>query len=171
MNYQTAINDHYKANPLCIWSQPKKFPAQVATSDDAKTEGYDALTQAGLLVRTTAEKKVMIIASKQVNNYDLSDAGRSTWTPDPAQPGYGNFCYGYRVVTSIDNSTVGENASSAKTAVVDYHYKVTNAASWAHSPGMNTAFPSIDAALSTSQAAKASLVMNGEHWTYAGQNP
>ena len=36
----------------------------------------------------------MIIASKQVNNYDLSDAGRSTWTPDPAQPGYGNFCYG-----------------------------------------------------------------------------
>src|SRR5271166_4111538 len=70
MNYKAAINDHYKANPECIWRQPKKLPAQAATSDDAKTEGYDALTQAGLLVRTTAEKKVFIVASKQVNNYD-----------------------------------------------------------------------------------------------------
>jgi len=171
INYKAAINDHYKASPACIWSQPKKLPAQAATSDDAKTEGYDALTQAGLLVRTTAEKKVFIVASKQVNNYDLSDAGRSTWTPDPTQPGYGNFCYGYRDVTSIDNATVGENASGVKTAVVDYHYKIANVASWVNSPGMKTAFPSIDAALSSSPAAKASLVLNGDHWTYAGQNP
>ena len=91
LNYKAAINDHFKASPACLWPQPKKFPVQAATSDDAKTEGYDALTQAGLLTRTTAEKKVFIVASKQVNNYDLSDTGRSTWTPDPTQPGYGNF--------------------------------------------------------------------------------
>ena len=107
MNYETAINDYYKAHPLCIWSQAKKFPVQAATSDDAKTQGYDALTDAGLLTRTTGEKKVMIIASKQVNNYDVSDKGRSAWTPDPTQPGYGNFCYGHRDVTSIDNFTTG----------------------------------------------------------------
>src|ERR1700685_2314092 len=65
INYKTAINDHFKAIPACIWSQPKKFPVQAATSDDAKTEGYDALTQEGLLTRTTAEKKVLIVASKQ----------------------------------------------------------------------------------------------------------
>jgi len=169
MNYKSAINDHFKANPACIWSQPKKLPAQAATSDDAKTEGYDALTQAGLLVRTTAEKKVFIVASKQVNNYDLSDSGRSTWTPDPTQPGYGNFCYGNREVTSIDNSTVGANPSGAKTAIVDYHYKIANVATWANSAEMKTAFPTIDTALSTSPAAKASLVMNGDHWAYAGQ--
>ena len=171
MNYKAAINDHYKADPVCIWSQPKKLPAQATTSDDAKTEGYDALTQAGLLVRSTAEKKVFIVASKQVNNYDLSDAGRSTWTPDPTQPGYGNFCYGYREVTSIDNSTVGRNASGLKTAVVDYHYKISNLASWANSPGMKTAFPSIDTALNSSPSGRASLVMNGDRWTYAGPNP
>ena len=169
MNYKTAINDHYKASPTCIWSQPKKLPAQAATSDDAKTEGYDALTQAGLLVRTTAEKKVSIVASKQVNNYDLSDSGRSTWTPDPTQPGYGNFCYGNREVTSIDNSTVGANPAGVKTAVVDYHYKIANVATWANSAEMKTAFPSIETALSASPAATASLVMNGDHWTYAGQ--
>jgi hypothetical protein len=64
MSYKAAINDHYKAFPVCIWPQARKFPAQAATSDDAKTEGYDALTQEGLLARTTAEKKVLIIASK-----------------------------------------------------------------------------------------------------------
>ncbi|HVI77977.1 MAG TPA: hypothetical protein VM715_07405, partial [Candidatus Acidoferrum sp.] len=79
MSYKAAINDHFKAHPACIWSEPKKFPAQATTSDDAKTEGYDALTQQGLLARTTAEKKVLIVASKQVNNYDLSDKGRSAW--------------------------------------------------------------------------------------------
>jgi len=25
MSYKAAINDHYKAFPVCIWSQPKKF--------------------------------------------------------------------------------------------------------------------------------------------------
>jgi hypothetical protein len=37
LSYKAAINDHYKAFPVCIWSQAKKFPVQAATSDDAKT--------------------------------------------------------------------------------------------------------------------------------------
>jgi hypothetical protein len=167
-NYKTAINDHFKSNPACIWSQSKKLPAQEATSDDAKTEGYDALTQAGLLTRTTAEKKVLIIASKQVNNYDLSDTGRSTWTPDPNQPGYGNFCYGHREVTSIDNSIVGTTASGAKTATIQYHYKIADLPSWAQSQQVQTAFPSIAGAENANQTDKATLVMNGQQWTYAG---
>src|SRR6202789_3125262 len=68
MSYKAAINDHFKTLPVCIWSQPKKLPVQAATSDDAKTEGYDALTQEGLLTRTTAEKKALVVVSKQVNN-------------------------------------------------------------------------------------------------------
>src|SRR6201992_156877 len=121
-NYQTAINDYYKAHPVCIWQDTKKMPVQAATADDAKTEGYDALTDAGLLTRTTAEKKVFIIASKQVNNYDLSDQGRSSWNADTTQPGYGNFCYGHRAVDSIDSFTNGVNASGLKTAQVNYQY-------------------------------------------------
>src|ERR1700679_43643 len=130
LSYKAAINDHFKAFPVCIWSQPKKFPVQAATADDSKTEGYDALTQEGLLQRTTAEKKVLIIASKQVNNYDLSDKGRTSWTPDSSQPGYGNFCYGNREVTSIDDSTLGTNGTGAKTVDVAYHYQIANLASW-----------------------------------------
>src|ERR1700685_808825 len=124
LSYRAAINDHFKAFPVCIWSQPKKFPVQAATADDSKTVGYDALMQGGLLTRFTAENKVLVIASKQVNNYDLSDKGRTSWTPDSSQPGYGNFCYGNREVTSLDNSTMGTDGGGAKTVDVNYHYEI-----------------------------------------------
>lgn len=166
MSYRAAINDHFKAHPSCIWSQPKKFPVQAATSDDAKTEGYDALTQEGLLTRTTGEKKVMIVASKQVNNYDLSDKGRTAWTADSTQPGYGNFCYGNREVTSVDDSTLGTNSDGAKTVAVSYHYKIANVAAWANSAEMKTAYPSIASSLDTDPSDRATLVMTGDHWTY-----
>jgi hypothetical protein len=166
-NYQAAINNYYKAHPLCVWQDTKKLPVQAATSDDAKTEGFDALTDAGLLTRTTAEKKVLIIASKQVNNYDLSAQGRSSWTPDPTQPGYGNFCYGHRAVDSIDGVTTGVNGSGLKTAEVNYHYSLADVPSWAQSEEVKTAFPSLAAALAQSQPAHDSLVMNGSNWQVA----
>jgi hypothetical protein len=164
MNYQTAINDYYKAHPACIWQDTKKFPVQAATSDDAKTEGFDALTDTGLLTRTTAEKKVFIIASKQVNNYDLSDQGRSAWTPDTAQPGYGNFCFGHRAVDAIDSFTAGVNGSGLKTAQVNYHYSFADVPAWAKSQEVQTAFSSVGAALAHSQPGQDSLVMNGGNW-------
>src|SRR5271170_8451192 len=86
INFTTAINTYYSTHPACLWSDPIKFPVQADTSNASKTSGYDALVDQGLLVRTTAEKKVLIIASKQVNNYDLSDKGRTAWTADVNQP-------------------------------------------------------------------------------------
>jgi hypothetical protein len=163
-NYQTAINDYYKAHPACVWQDTKKFPVQAATSDDAKTEGYDALTDAGLLTRTTAEKKVFIIASKQVNNYDLSAPGRSAWTPDTSQPGYGNFCFGHRTVDSIDSFTAGVNGSGLKTAEVNYHYSFADVPEWAKNQEVQTAFSSVGAALAHGQPGQDSLVMNGDTW-------
>jgi hypothetical protein len=162
--YKAAINDYFKAHPACIWQDPKKFPVQEATSDDAKTQGYDALTQEGLLTRTSAEKKRVIIGSKQVNNYDLSDKGRTAWTPDSSQPGYGNFCFGSREVTSIDNSTVGTNSSGAKTVSVTYHYKIANVADWAESQEMKTAYPTMAAALDQTPSETTTLTQGGGRW-------
>jgi hypothetical protein len=169
-NYQTAINDYYKARPSCLWQDTKKFPVQAATSDDAKTQGYDALTDAGLLARTTAEKKVFIIASKQVNNYDLSPQGRTAWTADTAQPGYGNFCYGHRAVDAIDSFTTGVNGSGLKTATVNYHYSLADVPGWAKSEEVKTAFSSVGSALAQSQPAQDSLVMNGTMWQVTKAN-
>ncbi len=166
-NFKSAIDNYYKAHPACLWPEAKKFPVQAATADDAKTAGYDALTDAGLLTRTTAEKKVFILGSKQVNDYDLSDKGRSVWTQDSTQPGYGNFCYGHRQVTSIDSSTTGVNGSGTKTAQVNYHFTMGDVAGWAQSQEMQTAFPNLNDSLAGSQMGQATLVMNGNNWQMA----
>jgi hypothetical protein len=161
---EAAINHYHGVHPLCIWQEPKKFPIQAATADEAKTEGLDALTDAGLLKRTTAEKQRFLIGSKQVNNYDLSDKGRSAWTQDTTQPGYGNFCYGHLHVTSIDNFTTAVNASGMKTAHVNFHVEVGDAPDWAKSQEVQTAFPEMRQNLAASHPAQADLVNRGGHW-------
>jgi len=75
--FKSALNDYYKGKQECLWASPQKFPAQADTSNDDQTRGYDALVDAGLLTRSSAEKKRFLIGSKQVNDYDLSGNGRS----------------------------------------------------------------------------------------------
>jgi hypothetical protein len=160
-NYDKAIDNYYVAHPACLWSSEKRFPVQSAP-DDAKTEGYDALVDAGLLTRTTSEKKIVII-SKRENNYDLSDNGRAAWTADPNQPGYGNFCYGHRNVVSIDSATPTSSQPGA-TTTVNYHYVIAGLPQWASAQETQTAFPQIQTAINTPQPATATLTDTGNGW-------
>jgi hypothetical protein len=161
-NYKAAINAYYSANPSCLWSHSQQFPTQVAASNTDQTAPFAALVDQGLLTRTTTEKKIIII-SKQEINYDLSDKGRSAWTADPNQPGYGNFCYGHRSVQSIDSSTPN-NAQPGATTVVNYHYTFSSAPDWAKATETQTAFPRLQADLSGNGAASATLVDTTNGW-------
>ena len=163
LNYTNAINAYYSAHPACLWSEPVKFPVQADTSDASKTSGYDALVDQGLLARTTAEKKVMIIASKQVNNYDLSDRGRAAWTADVQEPGYGNFCYGHRKVSSIDNVTPTTSETGATTQVT-YHYTIFDVPTWANAPETQNAYPQIRASLEGPRTGQATLTNTSNGW-------
>jgi hypothetical protein len=167
--FKSALNDYYNAKQVCVWSAAVKFPAQADTNNEDQTKGFDALTDAGLLTRTPAEKKRFLIGSKQVNNYDLSDKGRTTWTADASQPGYGNFCFGNRRVTSIDNFTPPD--SDATQYTVNYHDAVTSVPDWANSPEMKTAFPKIAAATSGQQTATATLVKSSNGWQVTNVTP
>ena len=167
MNYTRAINTYYSANPACLWSEPVKFPVQVDTSDASKTSGYDALVDQGLLVRTTAEKKKLILGSKQVNNYDLSDKGRAAWTADVQQPGFGNFCYGHRQVDRIDASTPTTSNVGATTQV-NYHYSFSGAPGWATAAETQNAYPQIRADLAGSQPGLVTLANTGNGWAVSG---
>jgi hypothetical protein len=161
--FTSAINAYYSAHPACLWSDSVKFPVQAATSDTSKTSGYDALVDQGLLVRTTAEKKVLIIASKQVNNYDLSDNGRSAWTADVNQPGFGNFCYGHRKVSSIDSSTPTTSDPGATTQIT-YHYTFADAPGWATAAETQNAYPQVHSDLSAPQIGQATLTNTNNGW-------
>jgi hypothetical protein len=163
INFTSAINTYYSAHPACLWSDSIKFPVQANTSDGSKTSGYDALVDQGLLVRTTAEKKVLIIASKQVNNYDLSDKGHAAWTADVNQPGYGNLCYGHRKVSSIDSFTPTTGDPGATTQVT-YHYTFADAPSWASAAETQTAYPQVQSDLAAPQSAQATLTNTTNGW-------
>ena len=162
--FTSAINAYYSARPSCLWNDPTNFPKQADTSGSDKTSQLDSLVDQGLLTRTTAEKKVLIIASKQVNNYDLSDKGRSAWTADPQQPGYGNFCYGHRKVTSIDNASPVANDNVGATSTVQYHYGMDGIADWARAGGVQTAFPDVKNNLDGQQASTATVTNTSNGW-------
>lgn len=161
-NYSAAIDTYYAAHPACIWSAPQQFPVQVAHSDESKTRQFDALVDQGLLTRTSAEKKIIIV-SKQMNNYDVSEKGRSAWTADPSQPGYGNFCYGHRKVTSIDSNTPTNDQPGATTTVA-YHYTFDGVPEWAKAAETQTAFPAVQTALAGPKTATATLTNTTQGW-------
>jgi hypothetical protein len=110
--FKSAINKSFGGRHECVWPEPIKLPAETDPSKDEKTRDYNALTDAGLLIRGSAEKK-----HKQVNNYNLSDKGRPAWTSDPNQPGYGNFCFGHFNVTAIDSATPNDPSNPTQFTV------------------------------------------------------
>jgi hypothetical protein len=167
--FKSAINSYYSGKQECVWSAPKKLPAQADTSNDEQTKGFDALTDAGLLARKTAEKSRFLIGSKQVNDYDLSDRGRSTWTADQTQPGYGNFCFGHLEVSSID-SYAPPDAGTARYSVT-YHYGVSGVPDWANSTEMKSAFPKIASDTGQQRTATANLVKSDNGWLVENVQP
>ena len=172
-NYTKAINAYYASRPACLWSEPKKLPAQAETNDASETRGYDALVDQGLLQRTTEEKKRILIGSKSETNYDLTDKGRSAWTADTQQPGFGNFCYGTRTVATIDGAAPTTGQPGA-TTVVSFHTKIGGAPAWASAPETETAFPRVATDLAGPAAASATLMDTTEGWVVKsgpGRNP
>ena len=159
--FQSAINSYYASHQDCLWSQAVKFPVQADSSDEGQTAQFDALTDAGLLKRIPGEKQRFLIGSKRVNNYDLSDKGRSSWTVDPTQPGYGNFCLGTPEVTSIDSYSPGADANASQYTIT-YRFSVP-LPGWANTSEIKTAFPRA-ARDGNGQEATATLVKSQDGW-------
>ncbi len=158
-NFKDAIDTYYSAHPECLWSTSVKFPTRADTSDTSKTAGYDALTDQGLLTRQQDSRKVFIFGSKEVSDYDLSEKGRGAWTGDPQQPGFGNFCYGHRDVTTVDDFSVNGGSATA-----DYHYQLGGVAGWADNTEVKTAFPAVQASLANPLSDKANLTLTDSGW-------
>lgn len=161
MNYSSAIDQYYAGHPVCLWQDAKQFPVQIGHDSD-DTAKYDALVDQGLLTRTTSEKKIIII-SKQQNNYDVSEKGRSAWTADPSMPGYGNFCYGHRKVSTIVSSTPTTDQPGA-TTTVQYQYTIDGVPEWAKAAETQNAYPAVATNLSAPKAATATLTNTQSGW-------
>jgi hypothetical protein len=154
--FKSAINKSFAGRHECVWTKPIKLPALADTSNDEQARDYETLTDAGLLIHGSAEKKRLLVGSKQVNEYDLSDKGHAAWIPDPNQPGYGNFCFGHFNVTAIDNATPNDPSNPTQ-YTVNYRYEVEGIPAWASTPESMRTFPKI-AADTSIQSATATLV-------------
>jgi hypothetical protein len=158
--FKSAINKSYAGRHECVWPQPIKLPVQADPSKDERVRDYEALTAAGLFIRESVEKKHALSTSTQVNKYNLSDKGHSSWTPDPNQPGYGNFCFGHFNVTAIDNA-IPNDPSNPTQYKVNYRYEVEGVPDWARTPESMRTFRKI-AADTSIQSATVTLVRGSD---------
>ena len=150
----SAINKSFAGRHECVWAEPVKLPAQVDPSTDERIRAFEALTDAGLLLRGSEAKKRLLVGSK-VNIYDLSDKGHSSWTPEANKPGYGNFCFGHFNATAIENATPNDSANPTQ-YTVNYRYEVLGIPEWVRKPESMRAFPKL-AADTSIQTATATL--------------
>ena len=162
-NFKSAIDTYYSSRPVCLWSSSKQLPVQANQDNASKTSDYDALVDQGLLTRTAVEKKKLLVLNQKANNYDLSDKGRSVWTADQSQPGYGNFCYGHRKAASITSASPTTSDVGATSNVV-YLYAIDGAPDWAKAAETQTAYPQVKADLDGQQTAQATLTNTSNGW-------
>ena len=72
----------------------------------------------------------------QVKRYSLAPYATNHLDP--------RFCYGHRVITSIDSFTPPSGPHGQQTSQVSYHYKVVDLAGWTKSKPMLAAFPALE---------------------------
>jgi hypothetical protein len=162
-NLKSAINSYYDQWPECLWQNTIQMPQQHDKDDAAKVMPFDALVDQGLLSRTPVEKTKLLVLKKEANSYDLTDKGRSNWTPDVNQPGYGNFCYAHRKVKDIVSNTPAGTQPGA-TTVVNYTYTLGDVKDWAQAPETQNAFPQLHTALTATNNGKTTLVLTNDGW-------
>jgi len=167
--FKTAIDNSLAHHHDCAWASPVKMPAQADPSKDESARGYDALTDAGLLIREVEVKK-HVVGSNQMNHYNLSDKGHSAWTPDPSRSDYGNFCFGHFNVTAIDKATPNDPSNPTQ-YTVSYQYEIEGVPGWATTAESRLAFPRI-APDTSIQTATATVVKGADGgWTVAPAQP
>jgi hypothetical protein len=162
-NMKSAINSYYDQWPECLWPHNIQLPQQHDKDDAEKVMPFDALVDQGLLARTPVEKTKLLVLKKEANSYDLTDKGRSNWTADTTQPGYGNFCFAHRKVKDVVSNTPAGTEPGA-TTVVNYTYTLGDVKDWAQAAETQNAFPQLRTALTATNNAKATLVLTSDGW-------
>ena len=140
-NFITGLNAHFLDHPDCLFPDAPTFPLE--TTDPAKTKQLDALVDAKLL-------DVAVERDIHASRYTPTAAGARV-AP--------RFCYGHRVVSTIDSFTPPAPANGFPETQVDYHYTMENVPVWAKSAAMRAAFPAM--ALNTSGTASDKATLAG----------
>lgn len=145
-NFTQALNASFQERSECLLSGVH-FP--YATSDPAITKQLNTLVNSQLL-ESSYESAV------RTTRYTVTKTG-ARYAP--------RFCYGHRVVTSIDNFTPpAKGTSGFPETRVSYHYTITNTPVWAKSPDVLAAYPDMANVISNGGTGQATLAQTLAGW-------
>jgi hypothetical protein len=145
-NFIVGLNAYLLDHPECLFPQAPRFPHE--TSDPTESKQMNALVAVQML--TVEEER-----SIHVSRYTPTDTGAR------AAP---RFCYGHRVVSSIDSFTPPVQADGFPETTVVYHYTMEEVPVWAKSAQMRSAFPAMTQELSGNASDKAKLAVTMTGW-------
>jgi len=145
-NFIVGLNAHFLDHPECLFPESPAFPYE--TSDRAKTKQMNTLVASQLL---TVQEEFDIHASR--------------YTPTATGARYApRFCYGHRVVSSIDSFTPPVQANGFPETHVAYHYTIEDVPLWAKPDDVRAAFPAMNHAISGTATDRATLAGTIAGW-------
>ena len=145
-NFTQALNARFLEHPDCLLVDVK-FP--YATADPARTKQMNTLVKS-LLLESSFEYAV------HTTRYTPTTTG-ARYAP--------RFCYGTRVVTSIDSFTPpAKGPTGYPETQVTFHYKMQDVPVWAKSPDVMAAFPEMAAKTKGDATDKATLAQTLSGW-------
>jgi hypothetical protein len=145
-NFIVGLNAHFVDHPECLFPESPRFPYE--TSNPAKTRQLDTLVKSLLL---TVQQE----SSIHVSRYTPTVIGARV-AP--------RFCYGHRLVTSIDSFTPPAKANGFPETLVVYSYKMQDVPVWAKSEDVQAAFPGMAHNISGTATDKATLAGTLAGW-------
>jgi hypothetical protein len=145
-NFTAGLNAYFLDHPECLLPDAPRFPFE--TGDPVQTKQMNALVAAQLL-EVTVEHDI------HVSRYTLTPAG------ERVAP---RFCYGHRVVSSIDSFTPPAQANGFPETTVSYHYTMDDVRIWANSDAIRAAFPAMANATSGTASDKTTLARTMAGW-------
>lgn len=148
---EEGLSRYFESHDECLYPQGKKFPYEVAPSKDAKAEEtrMDAMKAAGLL-------KELQDLDIHVERYWLTPMG------ERVAP---RFCYGHKVVTSIDGFTPPVNKDGVLQTTVSYHATMQDVPVWAQTDELMKAYPEMGAAISGPVQGQIVMATVGVGWS------
>jgi hypothetical protein len=144
-NFIEGLNKHFLDHPDCLLSNVR-FPYE--TTDRKETAQMDSLVKAQLLEKT-------VEMSIHVSRYTVSATG-TRYAP--------RFCYGHRVVNTIEHFTPPAPANGFNETQVTYRYSMQEVPVWAKSPEVLAAFPAMAQVISGNATGVATLAQTHVGW-------
>jgi hypothetical protein len=148
---EKALNTYFEGHNECLFPAGKTFPFEVSPGADAKSEKtrMDAMMDAGLLKRLE-DRDI------HVDRYMLSPLG------ERVAP---RFCYGHKVVASVDGFTAPAMKDGVLETTVTYHESMMDVPVWAKTDELKAAFPQMAADISGNQPDQMVMATAGVGWS------